>query len=300
MNKTTQKVSFFSKTKTTCPACRYKFNIETYFTGRGRLNSVEIANDLRRIYQPSKKFGTIYPLIYHVLVCPKCWFAALPEDFHFDKKSPYDLKELNAFSETRKKQSREIIPEVDFKRDRNLHNGLISYFLAISSYQHFYQNSLKTVKKAILALRASWVIDDLLKEEKEDLEKYQYLKEYFRFLSFKNFSNYFTQMYDSKKKQFIEINYYGPDIDFDYGYKGFVYTFSYLSYEFIEMIKEESDKLKKLNEIKIMLAKIFGFGRSSKGNPSPLLEKSRIFYDLLKEKIAVLENNSNFPLPPIV
>ncbi len=286
MTKKAQKISYFSKSKTTCPACGHKFHVENYFTGRGRLNSLEISNDLRRIYQPSKKFGLIYPLIYHIIVCSKCYFAALPEDFNSNQRKPlYDKKALNEFSQVRKEQSKKLTPKADFEKNRDLNSGLVSYFLAISSYQHFHKNSLKTAKKAILSLRASWIIDDILKKKEGDLEKYRYLKEYFRFLSFKKFSSYFDQMYASKKKQFIEINYHGPDIDHDYGYQGFVYIFAYLNYEFIKLITDEKLKMKKLEEIKIMLAKIFGFGRASKNSPSPLLEKSRIFYDLLKDEI---------------
>ncbi len=283
------KISYFNKDKISCPVCGTKFHLENHFTGQGRLNSQGLTNDLRRLYSPTKKFGMVYPLIYHNIVCPECWFSALPEDFYFDAKKPtYDLDELKSFSEARKAHAQEIFPEVNFAKSRNLESGLISHFLAIASYQHYHSFSLKTAKIALLALRASWVIDDIIENSSHDAKKMKYLKEYFRFLAFKKFSSYYEQYYSPKKSKFIEINYHGPDIDYDYGYKAFMYIFIYLSFEFVDTVSPLEEKIKVLNRNKITLAKIFGLGRSSKKNPSPFLENSRAFYEVLKNKIEEL------------
>ena len=44
-------------------------------------------------------------------------------------------------------------------------------------------------------------------------------------------------------------------------------------------------RLKKLNESKTAIARIFGLGKSSKAKPGPLLEKSRDLYDMLAKEL---------------
>ncbi len=286
-------ISYFSKEKTKCPACDSSFAKENFFTGRGRLNAKEVDNDLRRIYEPSKKFGAIYPLIYNIMVCPQCWFAALAEDF-LNKKPVFDFEKVKHNLEARKKEVNKIVTNLSFTKKRDLYSGLASYFLAISCYHDYLIESQRAIKQALFSLRAGWVIDDILKTpEIQDTDKFSRLKEYFRFFSLQKIENYFTKVHFAKKKKFIEISYHGPDLDHDYGYDGLVYIYAYLGYEFIELESNLDDKLKKLEEIKVMLGKIFGFGKASKSKPSPLLDKSKVFYEMLKEKTKSLEEEKN-------
>ena len=75
------RISFFAKNKTVCPSCNAEFYREDVRTGRGRLIAGDLANDLRRLYEPSKKYGEVQPLIYTITVCPVCFYAAFPSDF---------------------------------------------------------------------------------------------------------------------------------------------------------------------------------------------------------------------------
>ena len=76
-----QKLTFFEKKQTVCPVCDAKFYREELLSGGGRLIAGELTEELRRRYEPSKKFGEVHPLVYPVTVCPTCYFAAYPQDF---------------------------------------------------------------------------------------------------------------------------------------------------------------------------------------------------------------------------
>ena len=45
-------------------------------------------------------------------------------------------------------------------------------------------------------------------------------------------------------------------------------------------------RLKKLNESKVAIARIFGLGKSSKSKPGPLLEHARELYDNISKLVA--------------
>ena len=75
------KVSYFLKNPIVCPVCGEDFKKEEMLTGRGRLIARDTTEELRRLYEPSKKVGELYPLIYPITVCPSCYYAACVDDF---------------------------------------------------------------------------------------------------------------------------------------------------------------------------------------------------------------------------
>ncbi len=74
-------ISFFFFLIIICPVCHAEFHREDIRTGRGRLIAGDLTDELRRSYQPSKKYGEVYPLFYPVTVCPECYYAAFQGDF---------------------------------------------------------------------------------------------------------------------------------------------------------------------------------------------------------------------------
>ena len=76
-----QKLTFFEKKQSVCPVCEAKFFREDLLSGGGRLIAGNLTRELRRQYDPSKKYGEVRPLLYPVTVCPVCYFAAFPQDF---------------------------------------------------------------------------------------------------------------------------------------------------------------------------------------------------------------------------
>ena len=65
----TQKLTFFEKKQTVCPVCDAKFYREDLLSGGGRLIAGDLTPELRRLYEPSKKYGEVHPLMPCVLLC---------------------------------------------------------------------------------------------------------------------------------------------------------------------------------------------------------------------------------------
>ena len=65
------KISFFAKNKTICPVCGAEFFRENLLSGGGRMNAGNLTPEMHRLYEPTHKYGKVYPLIYSVTVCPE-------------------------------------------------------------------------------------------------------------------------------------------------------------------------------------------------------------------------------------
>src|SRR5208283_5339688 len=107
-----QKLTFFEKKQTACPVCNSKFYREDLLSGGGRLIAGDLTPELRRLYEPSKKYGEVQPLIYPVTVCPVCYFAALPVDFAAIPDTKVRAAELN--TDERHESIAMILPSLDF------------------------------------------------------------------------------------------------------------------------------------------------------------------------------------------
>ena len=84
-------ISYFSKDKIICPVCKKAFEKEVMRSGNGRMIAGGLTDDLHRIFEPSAKFGRIYPLIYEIGACPYCYTAMLWSDFTELKKKKYEI-----------------------------------------------------------------------------------------------------------------------------------------------------------------------------------------------------------------
>ena len=76
-----KKLSYWSKTKCHCPVCHKDFPKEEMLTGGGRMIAGELTGELHRVYEPSAKYGVIYPLLYSIGACPNCHSAFFWKDF---------------------------------------------------------------------------------------------------------------------------------------------------------------------------------------------------------------------------
>ena len=84
------------------------------------------------------------------------------------------------------------------------------------------------------------------------------------------------------------VNNFGPDTDKNYGYDGVIYLSGLLEYKYGQR-ENQGLRLKKLEESKKAIARIFGLGKSSKSKPGPLLETARDLYDKLAAELS--DNN---------
>jgi uncharacterized protein len=278
-----QKVTFFEKKQTVCPVCEAKFFREDLLSGGGRLIAGQLTEELRRLYEPSKKFGEVSPLIYPVTVCPVCFFSAFPADFaHLPAGRVGDAE---AAADSRREAVGNIFPEMDFSMPRTLREGVASYFFAISCYEYYEKGANPTFKSGLASLRAAWLLSDL--DAHFSGENYDLLAQQF----YRKARFYYIQTLRREQgalEPLADGLQLGPDLDKNYGYDGLIYLAGYLDYKYGP--QEETDKrVASLEAAKRTIAKVFGMGRASKSKPSALLDMSKSIYASIGEEIARLK-----------
>ncbi|MBN2737557.1 MAG: DUF2225 domain-containing protein [Spirochaetales bacterium] len=281
---TDKKITFFSKNSIYCPLCDTKFFKEELFSGGGRLVAGKLTEELRRLYEPSKKFGEVFPLIYYVVVCPNCYYAAFPEDF--TQLDEHGIKALQPKGIARRQALSLLVQPVNFSQPRTLKEGLASYFLALESYEHFSKKNAPTIKRGIAALRASWLAQDL--HRKYPNENYDYLSRlFYRKAHF--FYSEAMALEQSGKETLSEARNLGPDLDKNYGYDGVLYIMGLLEFHYGPR-KNPLKRLERLSNIKRAISKSHGIGKASKSKPSAILDKAKDLYDEVGKEIAELES----------
>lgn len=278
-NSSSNTISFFSKEPLVCPVCESKFYREELRTGRGRLNAGELTEELRRLYLPSRKYGEVYPLIYPVVVCPQCFYAAYLTDFNEIPKDKVD--ELSEQTDKRKSLVGSILSELDYTNSRSLKEGVGAYILAMTSYDFFPDEKSPVFKQGLSALRAAWLFNSF--HEKYPGENYDYLAKIFYRKA--GFLYNLAVEYDGNGKQSLsEVGNLGPDLDKNYGYDGVLYISALLEYYYGSDTDDEK-RIKALERARTTVARIFGMGKSSKEKPGSLLEKAKELHTAIGEEI---------------
>jgi uncharacterized protein (DUF2225 family) len=281
-----EKFSFITKEPIKCPVCEASFKREEMLTGRGRLIAGKLTLELRRLYEPSKKFGDrIKPLSYPVTVCPECYFAAYKEDFQLIDKKLIDTARQNG--EKRKANVQRIFGGLDFNQERTLAHGAASCFLAVEGYSYFDKRYAPTFKKAVLSLRAAWLFGDLELEQPDktqygDLQNFFYKKALF-------FYRETMDRWQKGQESYDSIRHFGPDTDKNFGYEGVLYLVAYLTNK---QAVFETDMVKKKAELetaKRTVSKMFGSGKASKDKPSAILDMTRDLYEEMTEEVKRIE-----------
>ncbi|MBU1076247.1 MAG: DUF2225 domain-containing protein [Spirochaetes bacterium] len=287
------KVTFILKNDISCPVCGTDFKREELLTGRGRLIAGNITGELRRLYEPSKVYGKVNPLLYPVTVCPNCFFSAFHEDF--SKLKVDGVEKAKVSTEKRKGIIDRIFKNLDFKAERKTQHGAASYILAAECYDYFDKWSSPTIKKAISSLRAAWILSDL--EVEDPLADFGNLQNLF----YKKALQYYIDVLIKQEKaleSFDGIKHLGPDTDVNYGYDGVLYLIGSLTLKNSFFEKDSPEKITNLEKSKKVVSKMFGFGKVSKEKPSILLDMARDLYDELSRKIEELkEKLQSSPAP---
>jgi uncharacterized protein (DUF2225 family) len=267
------KVSFQSKEEYNCPVCSMTFKREELLSGSGRLIAVTLTDELHRLYEPSARYGEIFPLIYQATVCPRCWFAAMDKDFVDFPKSQAEM--VNEDMEKRVTDVKQLFPETDFGSNRDLPSGIASLYLVIRCYDYFPKEFSPTIKQAIASIRAGWLLDEM--NRKFPNQHYDWLA-----LLFKKKATYFYNEAVRREQRGIEtlsaIKNFGPDTDKNYSYEGALYLTALLRYKY-SYLDNIALRANALEEARRTIAKIFGVGKSSKSKPGPLLENARSLYE---------------------
>lgn len=273
------KVSFFEKKDSLCPICEHPFRIEKFMTGGGRMNAGQLHSDLRREWLPSKKYGEIYPLIYDVVTCPACWYSAIAADFL--KPDPKAIPKLKDSTDDRKAFVADIFPELNFTLPKGLREGVAGYLLALHGYQFWGPNFAPSLKSALCSIRASWIFQDLYKKFPQ--ENFDYLS-----LIMKHKARFFySRLVDREttgKESVGSVTFFGPDIDYNWGYDGVLYLVGYLEFNLGDS-HNETDRQKKIERARMILARLVGLGKSSKSKPSAMLDMAKELYHKMGDEL---------------
>lgn len=273
-------ITFFSKTESECPACSGKFQREEIMTGSGRLNAGDLTEELRRLYIPSQKYGYVSPLLYHIVVCPQCLFAASLSDFtEIKDERGIDLEEYASSSDERIDAIEEIFPGMDFTEPRTIEAGVCSYYLAVMALDFFPSVMSPSIKAAVYCIRTAWLCNDL--HERYPTENYDYLANIFyrksRFYYMK------AEVGEQDGSEGIgRMKNLGPDLDKNYGYDGVLYISAYLQYKYFSKDDSAEKKNESFENAKRTVAKIFGMGKASKNKPSAILDHAKDLYAKIK------------------
>lgn len=275
------KISYWSKTKVRCPLCQRDFDREEMLSGSGRMIAGDLTDELHRLYEPSAKYGMIYPLIYTIGACPKCHVAFLWNDFK-EIDDPKSIMALKDDIDNRKKIVNNIFPYYQLTKERSLLDGAAMHFLALLSYGKVDLGYAPTVKRAIISLRLAWLCNDL--NDVVPGHNYDYIAQtFYRKALFFYDQTLINEM--ARVESLGVVNNLGPDTDKNYGYDGLIYELGLLEYKYGQR-EDMQARLKKLDECKRSIARGFGLGKSSKSKPGPLLEKSRDLYDKINAALA--------------
>lgn len=274
-------ISYWSKEKMNCPVCKKNFDHEIMMSGNGRMIAGGLTDELHRIFEPSARFGRIYPLIYEIGTCPYCYTSLLWSDFK-ELKDKEVLDKLFESREERFKKVETIFPHFNLKKERNLYDGCAMYYLSILTYSEVNADLMPTMKSSFLTLRLAWLCNELNQICPE--HNFDYIAQVFyrKALFFYQQSIINEQ---NRTEKCSSLGTFGPDMDKNYGWDGVIYLCGLLELKYGQR-DDIQLRLKKLSESKTAIARIFGLGKSSKAKPGPLLEKSRDLYDTLSKEVS--------------
>ena len=270
------KVSFRSKTNSVCPICGTSHTKEELLSGGGRLIAGKLTAEFRREYIPSKRYGIIHPMAYAVLVCPACLFASYSKDF----VKINDPEEINKFKKTKQHRLtviKTLFGDINFTKDRNLVSGLASYVLAVDCYMFRSKNLAPTAKRAISALRAAWMSDDLF--VRADYRPYDKLRDYYYKIALEEYRTLLVYMQSGEEPMDNVAYMLGPDLDHNWAYDGILYLNGYLIWKYYkEVATDKSQQATLLRESQRCLSKIYGLGKASLAKPAEIVNKSKELY----------------------
>lgn len=273
-------ISFYKKDKVTCPCCKKEFKREEIHSGGGRMVAGDLTDELHRIYEPTPKFGKIYPILYQVGACPICHVAFLWKDFNANLSNDV-IDTLTESENERKEATKTIFPYYNLTNPRTLYDGAAMYYLALLTYEKLPSSYSPTIKKAMISLRLAWLTKDLNIDCPNHGFEYMSQRFYRKALFLYNEALLFE---NERKEKISEIGNFGPDIDKNYGFDGVIYLVGLLEFKYGQR-KNIDERLKKLDSNKRSIARGFGFGKSSKAKPGPLLEHSRTLYDKISAEL---------------
>lgn len=284
-----KKVTFRQKTPVKCPICSNQFFREELMSGGGRLIAGKLTDELRRTYEPSAKFGRIYPMAYVLNVCPRCLYASNQKDF--DSLLPDEIEKIRNLSQARVDTIDKYFGGLDFNQDRTLAHGAASYLLAVDIYGLRNKKVAPTFKRAVASIRAAWLFADMA-AQKED--PYRKISQFFYGKAYL-FYGAVLELLQNGGEPADAAGSMGPDTDKNWGYEGILYVYSVLTMKVGSKEKDAAKRKENLERTKRYLSRVFGVGKSSKEKPGPLIDMTRDLYDKIGTMIDEIEGGGSSP-----
>ncbi len=279
------KVSYFTKQTLGCPICNATVKKEELLSGAGRLIAGNLTDELHRTYEPTKKYGLLYPLVYALPVCPRCHFSGFTSEWQPAPKLKAGVNARQSLASNHR-LLKAILPEMDFDRPRTLIEGIGSYVLALFAYDLFGSEVIPVFKQALCSLRGAWLCNDmdLIQPNKgyRDLAAILYRKAsyYYRLA---------CELEESDGQSFTKLSFLGPDQDNNFDFDGVLYLAGLLEFKYGPRGVKEKRKLS-LEASRTTISQVVGAGKASKNKPKDILDLSRDLYSKIKEELAALEN----------
>jgi len=277
------KVSFISKKEYNCPVCGALFHKEELLSGGGRLIAGALTIELHRLFEPSVKYGEVYPLVYNAVVCPQCWFASVEADF--SQLPPVGKEHALDDIDRREADTRLIFPDVDFTEPRGLVEGAASQYLVLRCYDFYDKHASPTIKQGLASIRTAWLLDELNK--KFHGQHYDWLATLFRKKAQYFYYEALTRE-QTGKETMSGIKTFGPDLDKNYSYEGMLYLCAYLRYKYGPS-HDANERKASLEDARRTIAKLFGLGKKSKDKPGAFLDMARKVYDAINQELSASE-----------
>jgi len=274
------KITFQSKMEYVCPVCDAEFRKEELFSGGGRLIAGKLTEELHRLYEPSAKYGVIFPLVYEAIVCPECWFSSMEQDFPNLPKDKIEIVRNDV--EKRMQETQLLFPNVEFHENRTLMDGAASQYLTLRCYDYYGKQTSPTIKQGLAAIRCAWLLDELDKKYPE--QHYDWAGTLFRRKA-QYLYNEALSREQTGRETLSGIKTFGPDTDKNYSYEGMLYMCAYLRYKF-GPADDEASRTTSLEDARRTIAKLFGMGKSSKDKPGAFLEIARTLYDTINHELS--------------
>jgi uncharacterized protein (DUF2225 family) len=269
------KITFQSKKEYECPLCKTIFKKEELLSGGGRLIAGKLTEELHRLYEPSVRYGEVFPLVYQSLVCPECWYSVMEADFN--SISADGKKKAKEDYNARRNTASLIFPSINFHENRTLMEGAASQYLTLRCYDYFGKEVSPTIKQGLASIRCAWLLDELHK--KYQGQHYDWVALLFRKKA-QYLYNEALAREQNGKETLSGMKVFGPDSDKNYSYEGMLYICAYLRYKYGPS-KNEAERTTSLEDARRTIAKLFGMGKASKDKPGAFLEHARAIYDAI-------------------
>lgn len=250
------------------------------------MNAGDLTDELHRVYLSTQKYGDVYPLIYPVSVCPRCWYAAYPR--HFESIAGKEHSRIESTIGERKNILKPFFPDLDFDRDRGLEEGVSSYVLAALCYEHRNADIAPTFLRGLSFLRAGWLAKDL--HDRMPAENYDYMSRIF----LRKASFFYGEVLECERnghESIEDVPHHGPDLDNNFGFDGVLYLLGVLLLKYGQR-DDSPRRIYALKQARSAVSRIVGMGLSSKSKPSALLDLGRELHKSIKGELEELSGEA--------